>query len=114
MRNQLLNVAPITLFSTESQKKSYQTETLVFTPEDVAQEQGSVVSESPVVIQRVDGGSQGLQDAVHNTRHQAAHIRAQVQVWVLDQAPHHVQKSVELLQVMAYRLHLEHNIDMLG
>lgn len=38
-------------------------------PEYVTEQQGSVISECPVVIKRVDGGGQWLQDAVHNTGH---------------------------------------------
>lgn len=80
---------------------------LFYSPKDVAEEQGCVVPEGPVVIKRVDRGSQRLQDAVHDTGDQAAHVWAQVQVGVLDQALHHVEKPVELLQVMAYWLHLD-------
>lgn len=36
-------------------------------PEDVAEEQGCVISEGPVVVEWVDGGGQWLQDAVHDT-----------------------------------------------
>lgn len=66
-------------------------------PENVAEELCCIIPEGPVVIEWVDGGSQGLQDAVHDTGDQAAHIWAQVQVGVLDQAFHHVEKPVELL-----------------
>lgn len=55
-----------------------------------------------MVIEWVDGGSEWLQDAVHDAGDQAADVRAQVQVRVLDQALHHVQEPVELLQVVAY------------
>ena len=86
---------------------------LFYSPKDVAEEQGCVVPEGPVVIERVDGGSQRLQDAVHDAGDQAAHVWAQVQVGVLDQALHHVEKPVELLQVMAYWLHLGTNSHVL-
>lgn len=76
-------------------------------PEDVAEEQGCVVPQGPVVIEWVDGGSQRLQDAVHDTGDQAAYIWAQIQVGILDQALHHVEKPVELFQIMAYWLHLD-------
>lgn len=79
----------------------------MFPPEDVAKKQGCIVPEGPVVVEWVDGGSEGLQDAVHDAGDQAADIRAQVQVRVLDQALHHVQEPVELLQIMAHRFHLE-------
>lgn len=75
-------------------------------PKDVAEKQGSIVPKGPVVVERVDGGCQRLQDAVHNTGDKAAHVRAQIQVGVLDQTLNHVEKPVELLQVMANRLHL--------
>lgn len=78
-------------------------------PEDVAEEQGRVVPEGPVVVERVDGGGQRLQDAVHDTGDQASHVGSQIQVGVLDQALHHVEEPVELLQVVAYRLHLHRN-----
>ena len=76
-------------------------------PEDVAEQQGCVVAEGPVVVEGVDGGGQRLQDAVHDAGHQAAHVGAQVEVGVLDEALHHVQQPVELLQVVAHRLHLQ-------
>lgn len=72
----------------------------------MTEEQRGVVPERPVVIERVDGRGQGLQDAVHDAGHQAAHIGAQVQVGVPDEALHHVEKPVELLQVVTHRLHL--------
>lgn len=75
-------------------------------PEDVAEQQGRIVTQGPVVIQGVNGGGQRLQDAVHDTGDQAAHVRAQVKIGVLHQALHHVQQAVQLLQVMADRLHL--------
>lgn len=53
-------------------------------PKDVAEKQRSVVPEGPVVIEWVDRGSQRLQDAVHDTGDQAAHVRSQIQVWVLN------------------------------
>lgn len=71
-------------------------------PEDVTEELRCVVPEGPVVVEGVDGGRQRLQDAVHDTGHQAAHVRAQVQVGVLDQALDHVKQPVELLQVVAH------------
>lgn len=67
----------------------------------MAEEQSGVVPEGPVVVEWVDGGSQRLQDAVHDTGDQAAYVRAQVEVGILDQALHHVEEPVELLQVMA-------------
>lgn len=65
-------------------------------PEDVAEEQSCVVPQGPVVIEWVDRGSQRLQDAVHDTGDQATYIWAQIQVGILDQALHHVEKPVEL------------------
>jgi hypothetical protein len=59
-----------------------------------------------VVIQRVDGGSQWLQDTVEDTAHQGADIGPQAQMWVPNQASCHLQQSVQLLQVMAYRFYL--------
>lgn len=53
-------------------------------PEYVAKKKRSIVPEGPVVVEWVDGGSQWLQDAVHDTGDQAAHIGSQVQVGVLD------------------------------
>lgn len=59
-----------------------------------------------MVIQRVDGGSQWLQDTVEDAAHQGADIGHQAEVWVPNQAPCHLQEPVQLLQVMAYRFHL--------
>lgn len=73
----------------------------------MAEEEGGVVPEGPVVVEGVDGSGQWLQDAVHDTGDQAAHVRAQVQVGVLDQTLDHVEESVELLQVVTHRLYLE-------
>lgn len=75
-------------------------------PEDVAEKEGSTVPQSPVVIQGVDGGSQGLQDAVEDTAHQRADIGPQAEVWVPNQAPGHLQEPVQLLQIVAHGLHL--------
>lgn len=75
-------------------------------PKDVAEEEGSTIPQSPVVIQGVDGGSQGLQDAVEDTAHQRADIGPQAEVWVPNQAPCHLQEPMQLLQIMAYRFHL--------
>lgn len=75
-------------------------------PEDVAEEEGGTIPQSPVVIQGVDGGSQGLQDAVEDTAHQRADIGPQAEVWVPNQAPGHLQEPVQLLQIVAHRLHL--------
>lgn len=72
----------------------------------MAQQEGSAIPQCPVVIQRVDGGSQWLQDTVEDTAHQGADIGPQAEVWVPNQAPCHLQEPVQLLQVMAYRLHL--------
>ena len=72
----------------------------------MAQQEGSAIPQCPVVIQRVDGGSQWLQDTVQDTAHQRADIGPQAEVWVPNQAPCHLQEPVQLLQVMAYRLHL--------
>lgn len=63
-------------------------------PEDVAEELCCIVPEGPVVVEGVDGGCQRFQDAVHNTGHQAAHVRAKVEVGVLDQAFDHVEEPV--------------------
>lgn len=76
-------------------------------PEDVAEEQSCVVPEGPVVVEWVDGGGQRLQDAVHNAGHQTADVGAQVQIRILDQALHHVEQPVQLLQVVAHRFHLK-------
>lgn len=75
-------------------------------PEYVAEQQGSVIPEGPVVIERVDGCRQWLQDAVHDAGHQAAHVGAQVEVRVPDEAFDHVEEPVELLQVVTDRFHL--------
>ena len=75
-------------------------------PEDVAEKQGSPISQSPVVIQGVDGGCQWLQDAVEDTAHQGADVGPQAEVWVSNQAPRHLQEPVQLLQIMAHRFHL--------
>lgn len=72
----------------------------------MAEEEGSTIPQSPVVIQGVDGGSQWLQDAVEDTAHQRADIGPQAEVWVPNQAPCHLQEPVQLLQVMADRLDL--------
>lgn len=72
----------------------------------MAQQEGSAIPQCPVVIQWVDGGSQWLQDTVQDTAHQRADIGPQAEVWVPNQAPCHLQEPVQLLQVMAYRLHL--------
>lgn len=75
-------------------------------PEDVAEQEGSAIPESPVVIQRVDGGRQGLQDAVEDAADQGADVGPQAQVWVPNQAPGHLQEPMQLLQVVADGLHL--------
>uniref|UniRef100_A0A2D4JG11 Uncharacterized protein n=1 Tax=Micrurus lemniscatus lemniscatus TaxID=129467 RepID=A0A2D4JG11_MICLE len=80
-------------------------------PEDLAQEQGRIVTQGPVVIQGVDGGCQRFQDAVHDAGNEAFDVGPQAQVGVLDEALGHVQKAVELLQVMAHRLDPTHNVD---
>lgn len=72
----------------------------------MAEQEGSTIPQSPVVVQRVDGGSQWLQNAVEDTAHQGADIGPQAEVWVPNQAPCYLQKPVQLLQVMAYRFHL--------
>lgn len=62
------------------------------------------IPKRPVVIQRVDGGSQWLQDTVEDTAHQGADIGHQAEVWVPNQAPQATCKSPavqQLLQVMA-------------
>lgn len=75
-------------------------------PEDVAEEEGGPVPQSPVVVQGVDGGSQGLQDAVEDTANQRADIGPQAEVRVPNQAARHLQEPVQLLQIVADRLHL--------
>lgn len=80
----------------------------------MAEEQCCIVPEGPVVVEWVDGGSQRLQDAVHDTGDQAAYVWAQVQVGILDQALHHVEKPVELLQIMAYWLDLDRHSHTIG
>lgn len=72
----------------------------------MAEQEGSAIPQSPVVIQGVDGGSQWLQDTVEDTAHQTADIGPQAQVWIPKQAPCHLQQPVQLLQVMTYRFHL--------
>lgn len=67
-----------------------------------------------MVIQRVDGGGQRLQDTVEHTAHQGSDIGPQAEVWVPHQAPGHLQESVQLLQVMAYRFYLLVNVGCLG
>lgn len=75
-------------------------------PEDVAEKQSSVVPQGPVVIEWINRGGKRLQDAIHDAGDQTAHIRAKIQVWVLNQTLHHVQQPVQLIQIMTYRLHL--------
>lgn len=72
----------------------------------MAEQEGSAIPKSPVVVQRVDGGSQGLQNAVEDAAHQGANIGPQTQVWVPNQAPGHLQEPMQLLQVVADGLHL--------
>ena len=80
----------------------------------MAEQKGSPIPQSPVVIQRVDGGSQWLQDTVKHAAHQGPDIGPQAQVWVPNQAPRHLQESVQLLQVVAYRFYLLAGVGGLG
>lgn len=72
----------------------------------MAEQEGSPIPKSPMVVQRVDGGSQWLQHAVEDTPYQGADIGPQAEVWVPNQAPSHLQEPVQLLQIVAYRFHL--------
>lgn len=72
----------------------------------MAEQEGGAIPKSPVVIQRVDGGSQRLQDAVEDAAYQGANVWPQAQVWVPNQAPSHLEEPVQLFQVMADRFHL--------
>lgn len=77
-----------------------------FIPENVAEQQSSIVPQGPVVIEWINRGSKRLQDAIHDAGNQTAHIGAEIQVWVLNQTLHHVQQPVQLFQVMTHGLHL--------
>ena len=75
-------------------------------PEDVAEQEGSTIPKSPVGIQRVDGGSQWLQDTVEDAAYKGANIGPQAEVGVPNQAPGYLQEPMQLLQVVAYRFYL--------
>lgn len=75
-------------------------------PEDVAEKESSPIPQGPVVIEGVDGGSQGFQDTVEDAAHQGSDVGPQAEVWVPNQATGHLQQSVQLLKVVAHRFHL--------
>lgn len=43
-------------------------------PEDMAEKQSSIIPQSPVVVERINGGSKWLQDAVHDAGDETPHI----------------------------------------